>query len=129
VVLGRGRRFAPRGQQGEAAIAGDREQPRAHRVGRRAVAQRAVRPQEGLLQHILGVVEAAEHVAAERQQWCVMPFVDRLERTRVALAHERGEPCVIEPSIPAGSRACTHAVQERRSRGIYSRRGSTMRRR
>ena len=92
VVLGRGGGLAPRRQRRQAAVAGDREQPRPHRVRRRLVAQRAVRPQEGLLEHVLGVVEAAEHVAAEGQQRRVVAFVDRLERTLVALAHERGEP-------------------------------------
>ena len=113
-VLGHHRGLASRRQHGATAIAGDGEQPRPHRVGRRLAAQRAVSAQEGLLQRVLAVLVAAEHVAAERQQRRVVPVVERLERTGIALADERGEPRVVQPVIPARSRALAHALPGRR---------------
>jgi hypothetical protein len=52
----------------EAAVAGDPVEPRA-RVDRPLVGEhRRVRLDEDLLEHVLGVLGRAQHVAAERQQ-------------------------------------------------------------
>ena len=71
---------AARGEQRAAAVAGDREQPRPHRVGHTARLQRAVRAHEGLLERVLAVLAVADHVAAEGEQRRVVAVVERLER-------------------------------------------------
>ena len=88
-LVGGDRGVAARGQQRAAAVAGDREQPRPHGVGRPAVAQRAMRAQERLLERVLTVLAVADHVAAEREQRGVMAVVERLERALVAVARAR----------------------------------------
>ena len=80
-------------------------------------------PQEGLLQRVLAVLEAAEHVAAEGEQRRVMALVEHLERSLVALAHKGGEPCVVEPAVPAGCGAFAHAPLQTSGRAIHSRGG------
>ena len=54
---------APRGQHRLAAVAGDREQPRADRSGHLAGAQRAVGAQERLLERVLAVLGVARACA------------------------------------------------------------------
>jgi hypothetical protein len=61
-----------RRQHRAAAVARDREQPRPHRRWRAPAAQRAMRAQERLLQRLLAVLAAAEHVrqnASSEARW------------------------------------------------------------
>ena len=98
--LRRHRGLAPRGQHRAAAVARDREQPRAQHLRRAPVAQRLVRAQEGLLQRLLAVLAVAEHVAAEREQRRVVAVVEGLEGRSVAAGDKGREACVVLPSEP-----------------------------
>ena len=117
---------AARGQQRAAAVAGDREQPRPHRVGHAAGAQRAVGAQEGLLERVLAVLAVADHVAAEREQRRVVAVVERLEGALVAASHERRQTLVVEcfpknfnaPVTPA-RRRIFHLANIRRTRRVF----------
>ena len=77
-----GRLVRPAGaQDGQAAVARDRVQPRLERDRRRAVTgQRPVGGREGVLEGVLGLLLAREQVPAEREQPAVMAVVDGLER-------------------------------------------------
>ena len=99
--LGRHCRVPARGEHRAAAVARDREQPRAHHVRRAAGAQRAVRAQERLLQRLLAVLAVAEHVAAEREQRGVVAVVEGFERGRVAAPHEGREARIVLPAEPS----------------------------
>ena len=120
-VVGHRRGLTPRRQQREAAVAGDGEQPRPHRrrvPGARSSARWARRnvccstsSPSWRLPHMW------RQKASKRR---VMPVVQRLEGTDVALAHERSEPRVVEPAVAAG-RSVRPCPPERRPRRIYSR--------
>jgi hypothetical protein len=85
---------APGAQRGEAAVASDRVQPRAQVDVRIAPAQRAVGRGEAVLERVLGLVAAAEHVPAEGEQAEVVAVVDRLERVVVAGPHPSDQALV-----------------------------------
>jgi hypothetical protein len=97
LLHGHGRGLAG-GEHREAAVAGDGEQPRAQvdLVVRRQ--QGPVGREHDVLERVLGVLERAEHVAAEAQQRPVVPVVDGLEGALVARRGELGEAAVVEPS-------------------------------
>src|SRR5206468_7643434 len=78
----------------QAAVAGDRVQPGPKRDLRVAVAQRAVGGYKAVLERVLGLVAAAEHVAAECEQPVRVAVVDRLERSIVTGAHTSDQPVV-----------------------------------
>ena len=56
-----------------------------------------MRAQEGLLQRVLGLLERAEHVAAEAQERAVVAVVEGLERALVTVRGKRREAIVPEP--------------------------------
>ena len=111
-VVGRHRGRAAGREQREAAVAGDREQPRADRVRHPAVEQRPVRAQERLLERVLAVLAVADHVPAEREQRRVVAVVERLEGGDVAARHERGEALVGETAEPAVPRSCVQHTED-----------------
>ena len=101
----------------ERAVARDAVEPRPH-VDRPLVGEHRVeRGGEDLLQHVLGVLLGAEHVAAEREQPRLVAADERLEGAVVAAPDERDEPLVrleteqrrapVEPGQPACLRAET----------------------
>ena len=75
------------------------------RVGHPACLERAVRAQEGLLQHVFGILAVAQHVATEGQEGSPMAVVEPFEGSLVAAGCQRGEPPVVEDAEPARSRA------------------------
>jgi len=78
----------------EAAVAGDPIQPRPQ-VDLAVVAQhRPLGVDEDLLQHVLGVLSRAEHLAAEAEQAALVTIDDRFEGADVALADHRDQLCV-----------------------------------
>jgi hypothetical protein len=78
----------------QAAVARDAIQPRAH-VERALVGDHRVeRRREELLQHVLGVLARAEHVAAERQQPGLVAGDECLVGGLVAAPRQRDEPLV-----------------------------------
>ena len=81
-------------QRGQAAVAGDREQPRPQRHGALVGEQRPVGRGERGLHRILGIVPRGEHVQAERQEARGVAVVEDLERRGVAAAHRLDEPLV-----------------------------------
>ena len=81
-------------QRGQAAVAGDREQPRPQRHGALVGEQRPVGRGERDLHRILGIVPRGEHVQAERQEARGVTVVEDLERRGVAAAHRLDEPLV-----------------------------------
>jgi hypothetical protein len=85
-----------RAQRGQAAVAGDRVQPRAQLDGPGAAAQGPVRRHEAVLQGVLGLLAVPQHVSAEREQPTVVAVVDDLERVVVAGAHASDEPIVAD---------------------------------
>ena len=86
-VVGRQGGVTTRSEQRAAAIARDRKQPRPHGVGQAALPQRAMGAHEGLLERVLAVLAATEHVTAEGEQRCMVAVVERFERVLVAVAH------------------------------------------
>ena len=66
------------------------------RVGHPACLERAVRAQEGLLQHVFGILAVAQHVATEGQEGSPMAVVEPFEGSLVAAGCQRGEPPVVE---------------------------------
>jgi hypothetical protein len=78
---------APRAQDRQAPVAGDREEPGAQRDGPLVGPQGPVRGDEGVLERVLGLLGGAEQVTAEREQRPVVPVVERLEGAIVARAH------------------------------------------
>ena len=104
-ILGRERGLAPGREHGEAAVARDRVEPRAHPVGRAPAGQRAVGADERLLQRVLAVLAVAEHVAAEGEQRRRVPVVQRLEGVRVPRADQPGQPLVVHPAVGGPHRA------------------------
>ena len=94
-------------QQRQAAVAGDREQPRTQVDRLLAAHQTAKGRQERVLDGVLGLLARAEHVAAEAEDRGVVAVVERLERAFVAAADERDEPLVARESQEAGGPAQT----------------------
>ena len=82
----------------QAAVARDPVEPRA-RVDRPVVGDHRVeRRGEDLLEHVLGVLGRAEHVAAERQQPRLVALDERLERAVLAAPDEGDQLLVaLEP--------------------------------
>ena len=87
--------LAPRAQERDAAIARDRVQPRPHGLGHLAGAERAVGGDERVLDDVLGVVDAPDHVAGEREQLQVVALEERLEGGHVATARRARELLVV----------------------------------
>ena len=76
----------------DAAVVRNAVQPRPQRDRPLVGAQRAVRPQEDVLEHVLGVAaRAAEHLARVGEQPLAVPIVDRPERVVVAGPEQRDE--------------------------------------
>ena len=73
-----------RAQRGQAAVAGDRVQPRLELDRLVARDKIAVCRHERLLDGVLGLDLRPEHVAAEREDAAVVAVVDGLERRFVA---------------------------------------------
>ena len=86
--------LAPAAEHAEAAVAGDGVQPRPQRDLLARAQQVAVRGQERVLDGVLGLLDRAEHVAAEREHAPVVADVERLERRLGAAAQELDEPLV-----------------------------------
>ena len=59
-----------------------------------------MRAQERLLQRVLAVLAVAGQMAAEREQRRVMTVVQRLERSGVAAADERGKTLIVQAGEP-----------------------------
>src|SRR3954469_6470786 len=77
-------------QDGEAAVARDRVEPGLQRRGPVAGArERAVGRGEGVLQRVLGLLPASQHVPAERDEAAVVAIVDGLEGRDAAVPRER----------------------------------------
>jgi hypothetical protein len=87
-----------------AAVARDRVEPGAQLDVADAAAQRAVGRGEAVLQRVLGLLTAAEHLPAEGEQAAVVAVVDDLERCVVAGAHPLHEAVVTHESQPARTR-------------------------
>jgi hypothetical protein len=49
-----------------------------------------------VLKGVLGLLSAAEHVPAKREQRTMMPIVDRLERSVIAPANPRDQPLIAQ---------------------------------
>ena len=75
----------------EAAVARDPVQPRAHVDVALVGAHRCVRLHEHLLEHVLGVLLGAQHVAAEGEQPRVVAVEEDLEGVIVATADQRDQ--------------------------------------
>ena len=78
-------------QDAEAAVAGDREQPRTQMDRLFGLHQVAVGGGERVLNGVLGLVGIAEHVAAERQNRLVISVVGGLKGSRAALSDQGHE--------------------------------------
>jgi hypothetical protein len=85
------RLLAARAQHRVAAVARDREQPRAQVDRLLGGDEIVISGEEGLLDGVLGLLGAAEHVAAEGQDRPVVAVIDCLERHLLALADEVDE--------------------------------------
>ena len=83
--------LANRAQLREAAIARDRVEPRAQRVGAPTAAERLVRRGERQLQRVLSPFTTPQHVHAEAEQASPVPVDDLLKRALVPRADEREE--------------------------------------
>ncbi|HTX47553.1 MAG TPA: hypothetical protein VMD48_14820 [Solirubrobacteraceae bacterium] len=86
--------FAPGAQDRVAAVTGDREQPRPQVHLAIARDEIVVGSEESVLNRILGLLRAAEHVAAERQNLAMVTVVQRLEGGPAALPDKVDEMCV-----------------------------------
>jgi hypothetical protein len=75
----------------DAAIVGDPEQPGSERQLTIAGSKPRVGPDEHVLERVLGILAAREHLARVRQQALVVPIVDRSERFVVAGPEQRDE--------------------------------------
>ena len=95
---------AARTQHRQAAVAGDRVQPRAQVDVAAAAAQRPVRRGEAVLQGVLGLLATAQHLPAEGEQPAVVAVVDDLEGVVVAGAHASDEPVVADAQQPPPAR-------------------------
>jgi hypothetical protein len=67
-VVDRQHALGPLGDQVEARVRGDPVEPRADRAAALEPRQRPPRPQQRLLERVLGVVDGAEHAVAVRVQ-------------------------------------------------------------
>jgi hypothetical protein len=88
------RLLAPGAQDRVAAVASDREQPRPQVHLAVARDEIVVGREEGVLDRILGLLRAAEHVAAEGQNLAVVTVVQRLEGGSSALPDKVDEMCI-----------------------------------
>ena len=84
----------PRAQRRQAAVAGDRVQPRTQVDGVGAPVQGAIRRHEAVLQGVLGLLAVSQHLSAEGEQPAVIAVVDDLERVVVAGAHARHQSLI-----------------------------------
>jgi hypothetical protein len=115
LLLAVGDRVSPGAEHRPAAVACDREQPRAWLVWSLTAQHRAVSADERLLKRVLAVFPVAEHVTAERQQRSVVAVVERREGGGVARARTRSEARVVE--LGEWHEACEHGnVDEGASR-------------
>ena len=80
----------PRAKHRQAAVPGDRVQPRLELHAPVALTQMAVGGDEHVLERVLGLLARAQHVLAEAEQCPVMAVIDRLERTLVAAPEAHG---------------------------------------
>jgi hypothetical protein len=92
------------GDRRQAAVAGDRVQPRTELPRGGPAEKCSMGPDERLLKRVLGLVLVAEHVPAVGQQWGVVAPEDRLERPLVAGAGASDEHGVGWPSLLVRSR-------------------------
>ena len=79
-----------------------------------------MRLDEDLLEHVLGVLGRAQHVAAEGEQPRVVALEQDLEGVLVAVADQRDEPLValqLEQGRPAAEQAAAAGVCE--GRGLH----------
>ncbi len=88
------RALAPGAQDGEAAVAGDRVEPRAQLDALVRADELAVGRHERVLDGVLGLLEGADHVAAEREDAAMVAVVDGLERRLGAGTDELDEAIV-----------------------------------
>jgi hypothetical protein len=94
-LVGRGERvLAAPAQQREAAVAGDRVEPRAQVDGLVGADEVAVRRHEGVLDGVLGLLGRAQHVAAEPEDAAQVAVVEHLEGGLGARADGRDEAVV-----------------------------------
>ena len=78
----------------EAAVAGDPVEPRAHRDRAPVGDHRVVGGDEDLLEHVLGVLGRAQHLAAEAEEARLVALHESVEGVLVALAGQRDEVLV-----------------------------------
>ncbi len=102
VILERGSRPAG-GDRRQAAVAGDRVQPRAQLARGGPAEQSPVGPDEGLLKGVLGLVLVAEHVPAVGEQRGMVTPEDCLECGLVAGTRALGERGVREVGLLVGA--------------------------
>jgi hypothetical protein len=95
---------ALRAQGREAAVASDRVEPRAQIDVARPGAQRAIGRGEAVLQGVLRLLAAAEHLSAEGEQAAVVAVVDDLERCVVPGSHACDEALVPHARQPPRTR-------------------------
>ena len=92
-----------RAQDAEAAVAGDRVEPRLQLDRLPAAPEAVVGRDEHLLEGVLGLLLVAQHVAAERQELRGMALVDDLEGRRIAgpdLGDEPGVTTLVDGPLP-----------------------------
>ena len=106
-----GGRFA---QVVEAAVAGDPVEPGAQVDLALVGEHRPVGVDEDLLQHVLGVLGGAQHLAAEAEQAALVAVDDRLEGAGVAAARHRDQLLValqLEQGRAAGQKSAATGVR------------------
>jgi hypothetical protein len=106
-------------QHGQAAVACDREQPRAQLDRLPRADERAVRGEERVLNGVLGVLSLSQHVPAEREDRPVVALVDRVECGGVSGANARDEPVVATQAAQPRKRGRVGA-RVRDARGFHA---------
>src|SRR5438874_3534617 len=109
--------LAPRAQHGEAAVAGDREQPGAEGDGLLGSGELGVGRDERLLHGIGRLLGMAEHVATERQQRPVVAVVDDLERG-IVTRPKQGDETVVAGE-PQGARRASEDLRATDGRSLH----------
>ena len=89
---------AARAQGRQAAVASDGVEPRLEADRPLAGVQGSIGGHEGVLQGVLGLLVAGQHVPAEREQAAVIAVEDELECALVAGAHADHEGVVGPPA-------------------------------
>jgi hypothetical protein len=100
-----GRVLAARAQDRQAAVARDRVEPGLEADRPLTGPQRAVGGHEGVLEGVLGLLVAGEHVPAEGEQAAVIAVEDQLEGTLVPGADTGDEGVVGAPARKAPARS------------------------